>query len=189
MDEPLHLEAESFDIVICCEGLKHFGNVSQSIREFARVLRPGGYLILTIPNDLCMQSRLRYLFDGFVDADWIHPMNPSSPNEKKFFHINSLVSLPYLYYFLIKSGLSYEFSLTSRYRGWSLLPAILLYPLIVLATCFSSPPAHPLRRELRSFVWLAGRHNIVLAKKKSLTTTLSSFSGITARFDLEGPHD
>lgn len=167
MNEILHFENQSFDMVICFEGLKHFGNVSQSIREFSRVLKPDGYLIVTIPNDLCMQSRLRYLFDGFVDTDWIHPMDPTSPNEKNFFHINSLVSLPYLYYFIIKSGLSYECSLTSRYRGWSLVAAIVLYPFVVFSTYLSCPPVHPLRQELRSLVWLAGRHNIVVAKKKT----------------------
>lgn len=166
MNEPLPFEDKSFEMVICLEGLKHFGNVSLCIREFSRVLQPGGYLILTIPNDLCIQSRLRYLFDGFVDTDWIHPMDPASPNEKNFFHLNSLLSLPYLYYFIIKNGLSFEFSQTSRYRGWSFLAAVVLYPFIAFATCLSSPRGHPLRKELRSFVWLAGRHNIVVARKK-----------------------
>lgn len=95
-------------------------------------------------------------------------MDPKSINETRFFHLNSIVSLPYLYYFLSKSGLVYLNSHTSRYRGWSVLFGLILFPVIALTTFRSSLKNHPLGRELRSFVWLAGRHNIVVAQKKAL---------------------
>ena len=154
-----------FDVVICLVGIKHVGNASFAIAEFSRVLKPGGVLVLTLPNDLCMQSRLRYVLDGFVDTDWIHPMDPTSENEAKFFHLNSLLSLPYLYYFLNKSGFIFESALTSRYRGWSVILSILFYPLIYIAGVIAVPANHPLRAEMRSFVWLSGRHNLVVVRK------------------------
>lgn len=40
----------SFDLLISCEVIEHVGQPEQMIREIARVLRPGGYAILTFPS-------------------------------------------------------------------------------------------------------------------------------------------
>jgi len=42
----------SFDTVISCETIEHVPDVAQAVRELARVLRPGGRLVLTTPNYL-----------------------------------------------------------------------------------------------------------------------------------------
>jgi 2-polyprenyl-3-methyl-5-hydroxy-6-metoxy-1,4-benzoquinol methylase len=41
---------ESFDTVISCETIEHVPDPKQAVRELARVLKPGGRLILTTPN-------------------------------------------------------------------------------------------------------------------------------------------
>src|SRR3989442_8216828 len=41
---------QSFAYVACLEGLEHIENPQQAIREFARVLQPGGHLITSVPN-------------------------------------------------------------------------------------------------------------------------------------------
>lgn len=46
--EPEH----SFDTVISCETIEHVPDPAQAVRELARVLRPGGALLLTVPNYL-----------------------------------------------------------------------------------------------------------------------------------------
>ena len=43
-------EAASFDAVICVEALEHAVKVEEAIRELARVLRPGGTLVLIDKN-------------------------------------------------------------------------------------------------------------------------------------------
>ena len=48
----LTLEDNSFDTVISCETVEHVPDPRRAIRELARVLRPGGILVLTCPNYL-----------------------------------------------------------------------------------------------------------------------------------------
>ncbi|MBX9767161.1 MAG: class I SAM-dependent methyltransferase [Bdellovibrionales bacterium] len=159
LSRPLPLPSASFDLVVCLEGLKHFTDVSNAVSEFARVLRPQGYLLMTIPNDLCLQTRARYFFDGWVDIDWIQPMDPKSHNERDHFHLNSLVSLPYLAYFMEKNNLDVVRTGADRLRFWSVVLAAIFYPILYLVTAARLPRTHFLRREMVSLAWLAGRRN------------------------------
>lgn len=43
------VQAESYDNVLCTEVLEHIKHPELAIKEFARVLKPGGVLIMTIP--------------------------------------------------------------------------------------------------------------------------------------------
>ncbi len=57
-------QSESFDYVLSREGIEHLEYQAQFIRECARVLKPGGKLVLTTPNVLHLHSRLSYLLSG-----------------------------------------------------------------------------------------------------------------------------
>jgi len=56
----------SFDHVTCLEGLEHIENSQQAMREFARVLRPGGTVTVSIPNILNIEERLKWLLYGYT---------------------------------------------------------------------------------------------------------------------------
>lgn len=57
--------AESaFDVVLSMEGIEHFEHQAGFVRECARVLRPGGWLILTTPNVLTLSARLTHILTG-----------------------------------------------------------------------------------------------------------------------------
>ncbi len=43
-------EKHSFDVVLCLEAIEHVADLSAVLAEVARVLRPGGTLVLTCPN-------------------------------------------------------------------------------------------------------------------------------------------
>ena len=52
----------AFDILTATEVIEHLEHYRETLREFHRVLRPGGLCILTTPNVLSLNSRLRYLY-------------------------------------------------------------------------------------------------------------------------------
>jgi len=54
----------SFDYVICLDGIEHTENPFNAIREFQRILKGRGKLILSIPNFLNIERRIRYLLTG-----------------------------------------------------------------------------------------------------------------------------
>jgi SAM-dependent methyltransferase len=56
----------TFEYVTCIEGLEHIENPQQAVREFARVLRPGGHLVTSVPNILNIEERLKWLFYGYT---------------------------------------------------------------------------------------------------------------------------
>jgi SAM-dependent methyltransferase len=49
----------SFDTVISCETVEHLPRPERAVAEFARVLRPGGRLLLTTPNYLGLMGLYR----------------------------------------------------------------------------------------------------------------------------------
>ena len=62
----LPFDDHSLDYVTCLEGLEHIENPQQAIREFARLLRPGGTVIVSIPNILNIEERLKWLLYGYT---------------------------------------------------------------------------------------------------------------------------
>lgn len=49
----------SFDYVVCIEGLEHIENPSNAINQFCRVLKNGGYLVISVPNIMNIEERLK----------------------------------------------------------------------------------------------------------------------------------
>jgi 2-polyprenyl-3-methyl-5-hydroxy-6-metoxy-1,4-benzoquinol methylase len=66
LNRDLPYDNESFDYVTCLEGLEHIENPQQAIREFARLLRPDGHLIVSVPNILNIEERLKWLIYGYT---------------------------------------------------------------------------------------------------------------------------
>ena len=65
--EPLPYPDASFELVTCTEVIEHLEHYRAALREMARVLRPGGVLVVSTPNVLNLRSRLRYLLFGFFN--------------------------------------------------------------------------------------------------------------------------
>ena len=59
-------ENESFDYVASVNGLHRLWNPANAIREYARVLKPGGTLVCSIPNYAHLSRRLRFLLSGGI---------------------------------------------------------------------------------------------------------------------------
>ena len=66
LDAELPFANQSFDYVTCLEGLEHIENPQQAMREFARLLKPNGHVIVSVPNILNVEERLKWLLHGYT---------------------------------------------------------------------------------------------------------------------------
>ncbi len=48
--ESLAFAADTFDVIVCTEVIEHTPSPQRSVAELMRVLKPGGVLVLTVPN-------------------------------------------------------------------------------------------------------------------------------------------
>jgi len=77
LNAPLPWPDAAFDLLACVEGVEHLENPFAFFREAYRVIRPGGYFIVTTPNIASIRSRVRYLGSGFYTQD-PRPLNESA---------------------------------------------------------------------------------------------------------------
>lgn len=64
LNDKLPYAAASFDYVLSVEGIEHLHGTAATVAEFARVLKPGGLLVVTTPNTNSARSRLKFLLFG-----------------------------------------------------------------------------------------------------------------------------
>jgi len=126
---PLDLPDNTYDVVICREVIEHVESVPHTLREFHRILKPGGTLILTFPNRLQIRSRFLYLFSGFYRG-MKSPINLDIHMGEG--HIN-LIGYPEMDYFLRKTGYDVK-SVDASYFQASDKIFLLLKPFIALTT-------------------------------------------------------
>lgn len=58
----------TFDYILCSESLQYLENHAGLFREFARLLKKGGSLVLSFPNVLSASSRLYFLQRGYYPS-------------------------------------------------------------------------------------------------------------------------
>lgn len=62
---------DSFDVVILGAVLEHLYNPDETIREIARVLRPGGALFVDVPNEEGLYFRMGNLYQKLRLRNWV----------------------------------------------------------------------------------------------------------------------
>lgn len=138
-----------FDYVICLEGLEHIENPHQAVREFARLLSPGGHLIVSIPNILNIEERVKWLLYGYtshfkpISAEHIQTQSQHSGDRQEVaLHINP-VAYPELRYILERYG----FRVAGIYRDRSKRFLWLYAPIVWLIRIIGWFTAEARRRE------------------------------------------
>ena len=83
-------ELPSYDCIVCCEGIEHFGNPLLFLKSALDHLNPNGFLLITTPNTWHPAARVRFLMRGFFpgfspiagkikEGDHVHLMPWSYP--------------------------------------------------------------------------------------------------------------
>lgn len=172
MNERLPWDDESFDVVVCIDGIEHLERTFDFVEECHRILRPGGHLILSTPNITALRSRWRYLLTGFHNKGKV-PLDESNPSP--WHHIN-LLALPALRYMLHRSGFRMTAVTTNRVKAvsWLYLPLI-PFSYALTAWVFNKEEKDPSQRARNRAVMrqmftreaLFGETLIVLAQRSS----------------------
>lgn len=134
---PLPFADASFDALVSLEGIEHFENQAAFLRECARVLKPGGLMVLTTPNVLHLSARFsmfwtgqRAMKRGFLNEDQTLRFRDGA----RIYHGHAfLIDVFRLRYLMVIEGLRPTRLLPGRLSSGSVLLAPLL-PLMWLAT-------------------------------------------------------
>lgn len=93
LDNALPLESAQYDWVLCLDVLEHLMAPDHTLREAHRLLKPGGKLLINVPNHFTLTGRLRMLLGAGIhwnrffpgSHDWDNPhirfFTPSSIRE------------------------------------------------------------------------------------------------------------
>jgi len=132
LNQPLPFADNSYDVVVMTEVIEHLPDHFVIIAEAARILRPGGRLIITSPNIHRLQSRVKFLLTGTHKIIRRRIGWDISVNQLYEYHINP-VDFPTLHALLHSHGIGIEAVRTSaiKFRYFWYLP---LVPFIWIAS-------------------------------------------------------
>lgn len=172
LDARLPFEDASFDVILCREGIEHVESQFHTIREFHRILAPGGKLLVSTPNVLCLRSRLAHLMIGGETFRFRPPIDEWDCEGSDHINLHT--------YYTLRAGLRRNgFSIgevtTFRY-SWT---SVALMPLVPFVGFFTwkalrrhkIPRQKAPNREIRNHVLsrdlLFGKKLIVVAEKEA----------------------
>jgi len=133
--------AQSADFVLCQEGIEHFSDQLGSFKEFNRILKKGGSLIITTPNYSNLRAKMSYLlseserFNTIIapnELDSIWMSDQKVTNEIYYGHIFLIGALK-LRCFAKLSGFKIKHIQFTRLKTTSLLLMFLFYPFILIS--------------------------------------------------------
>ena len=133
------------DFVICQEGIEHFSDQYKVFKEFNRILRKDGSLIITTPNYSNLRSRLSYFLSeserspsmmppNEIDSIWMS--NKEISDEFYFGHV-FLIGIQKLRLLAKLTGFRIKHIQFTRIKNSSLVILIFTYPFIVLSSLLS----------------------------------------------------
>jgi SAM-dependent methyltransferase len=121
-NDSLPFADESYDLVICKDVLEHLLDPSHLVSEISRIIKPGGYCLLHVPNHFPLIGRIRILFNNNIDTfDYFPDSNRWDFPHIRFFDKASLLKLAEIHKLSISLDLSWHFfrpARVSKYIPW-----------------------------------------------------------------------
>ena len=129
MNEPLPFADHGFDAAVSIDGIEHLERPFDFVQQCRRIVRPGGWLVISTPNISSLRSRWRWMLTGFHNK-CKSPLDETRPNP--LHHVNML-DFPKLRYMLHREGFLIRHVMTNRIKpvAW---PYVLAAPISWLAT-------------------------------------------------------
>ena len=173
-NQPFPYPDSSFDLVTATEVVEHLERYREVLRDLYRILKPGGVCILTTPNILNLNSRLRFLWFGYWNLFGPLPVKHSALYSTGG-HINP-VSYFYLAHALMDAGFASVNLTVDKYQRSAVAKLILLYlPILLLGKLAYRTERikyhtidrdnAPLVESMNSIPMLLGRTIVVSARK------------------------
>jgi SAM-dependent methyltransferase len=130
--------AQTADWLFCQEGIEHFSDQFAALKEFNRVLKPGGKMVITTPNYSNLRSRLSYFlgeterFNSMmppneIDSIW---MNNASDSSQIYFGHLFLIGIQKLRALAKLAGFKIVQIESTRMKTTSVVILVFLYPKI-----------------------------------------------------------
>lgn len=122
MNERLAFADGELDAVVSIEGIEHIERPYDFVAECARVVRPGGIVVITTPNVSSLRSRWRWFTTGFHHGRKT-PLNELDVNPMH--HIN-MIEFHRMRYMMHRVGLSITAIATNRIKpvAWLYAPFV-----------------------------------------------------------------
>ncbi len=109
----------TFDVILCTEVFEHIPYPVESIKEFSRLLKPGGKLILTMPASSNRHFDPYYFYAGFSDR-WVEYFLPK-------YNFKEFKIIPASDYYRYVTNNMYNIAINSNWLAKILLAPGILY--------------------------------------------------------------
>lgn len=131
LHQPLPFPSGAFDVVLLIEVLEHLESHFNIIAEAGRVLKQGGFLLITTPNIHRLHSRLQFFLTGKHKLIRRRFGWDLQPEDRYAYHI-APVDFPLLHTLLHQAGLEMRQLRFTRFK-WKSLCLLPLWPIIWMA--------------------------------------------------------
>ena len=179
LNQSLPYPSESFDFITCVEGLEHLENPFNALREFHRLLKPGGKVILSLPNYLNIERRMKFLITGLFSKI----PSPKILGKDRFDDLSMLHLMPLTYptLKLVMENLGFrilhiEKDKKKKRMKW-LLPIVWGIKFYCLFWSREKREDYHLKDTLSSAILMGGNTLILLAEKVRMLTSKPTRDG------------
>lgn len=157
----------SFDYVICMNGLHRLFFISNALAEFNRLLRPGGRLLICIPNYFSIVRRMRFLLTGTIAKNIARQTYKQTTADPRA-HVRTPLTAPQLILALTDAGFRLDRVGKDRTqkRGVWLAPIALIVKLLAPIIYHGERDIYALDLANCGTALIGGHHLFLLSSKR-----------------------